>query len=64
MEGNKVIQDAYNACNKAIKANSTGSITINYNDFDENTQSVLRLAINGALEQRKRELWNMLSGVK
>ena len=64
MEGDKVLNDSYKAVGKALKDNMTGKITIDYSKLDEVTASKLRLAINRVLQERKNNLWNILSGVK
>jgi hypothetical protein len=62
MEGIDVMKDSYQTVEKLIKANTTGTISIDYSKLDSVTASTLRLAINKALLKRKGELWQTLSG--
>lgn len=63
MEGMNVYDKSYKEVDKLIKSNTTGSITIDYSKLDERTAAELRTVIRNTLQERKRELWSVLSGV-
>ena len=65
MEGDKTLKESYDTVIKTIKNNTTGgTLVIDYSKLDEKTASMLRLNISRVLGQRKRELWQALTGVK
>ena len=64
MEGDRTIKESYDAVCKASKENTTSKLVLDYSKFDEVTASKLRLTISRVLGERRRELWNTISGAK
>lgn len=64
MEGDRTYKESYDAICKAIKANRTGNVNLNYSKFDERTAAEIRLAVDKALLKRKSEVWAALEGTK
>lgn len=63
MESLQVYDKAYKEVEKLMKNNTTEIVTIDYSKLDERTAAEIRLALRGALQKRKNELWATLSGV-
>lgn len=64
MESDKVYTITYNELTRLQKANTCGSLTIDYDKLDERTASELRLAMRKVIEKRKKEIYNTISGVR
>lgn len=64
MQGDNVIERAYNYMGQLKRENATDSITIDYTKLDNNTQKIIRDSLDHAINNRKRELGQLLMGVK
>lgn len=56
METNSIYEESYDQIKKLIKANTTSSITIEYDKLDTESAGEIRGAIDRALLRRKREV--------
>lgn len=64
MESNKVYTIAYNELCKLERANTCGSLTIDYTKLDERTSSELRLAMRKVIDKRKKEIYSTIGGAQ
>ena len=64
MEGDVTYTASYNAVKKLIKTNLTGTVTIDYSQFDEVTASKIRVGLSRILGERSRELFQIIQGAK